>query len=489
MPELYEERRRTRAVSERTQATLSAAGVACPVLDAALLETYFGAFRAAGDLPTRQYPAAPAWARGQVDVFDTRFLSGVVGATVQRVDILSAGSDHSIVSELTAWQSKRPTGLFRARLVIDHEPRDVFIKVKALDTDVLAVGEALADLVDPAVGRAYRRHSGRIGFAASDAREIAVYQQIDPRITRHLPGVVGTAADQSNGTWVAVLEDVGGAALADSVDRPEDWGRAEIGAAIDGLATLHAVWLGKEDELKRKSWIGHVPTTRAVEEMTDLWTALADHAGPDFSAWADPDIARIHERLVAGAGSWWQALEEGPRTLIHNDFNPRNLCLRCSKNGWGGADAEPLRLCAYDWELATLGAPQHDLAEFLCFVLTDQTTADAGRWIEHHRIALERASGTTIDAGRWLDGFRSALYDVLIEPARDVHRGASRPAPVISPACGPHLAAPLSAVPARGVQGAGCRVQGSGEKFKVQGSRFGVHRRVHASFRHPGPER
>jgi len=416
MPELYEERRRTHALSNHTKATRSANGATCPDLDAALLETYFGAFRAAGDLPDPPVRGSEMpGVRGSVDVFDPRFLSSVVDATVRRVDILSAGSDHSIVSELTAWRSKRPTGLFRARLVLDDGSRDVFIKVKALDSDVMAVGEALADLVDSGVGRAYRRHIGRIGFAASHAREIAIYRQTDPRITKHLPRVLGTAADESTGTWVAVIEDVRGAALVDSADRPEDWGQAEIAAAIDGLADLHAVWLGRDDELQRNPWTGHVPTACAVREMTDLWTALADHAATHFSAWADPDIAHIHQRLVACAGDWWEPLEEGPRTLIHHDFNPRNVCLRSTLKGWSGSAGESLRLCAYDWELATLGAPQRDLAEFLCFVLTDRTTADAGRWIEHHRAALERASGTAIEAESWTRGFRSALYDVLID--------------------------------------------------------------------------
>jgi thioester reductase-like protein len=445
MPEVYEESRRTRAVRERTQALrlqfanangATGANVAntanganransltCPDLDAALLETYFAAFRASGDLPDPPLPGPARRAREQargrdrsaVDVFDTRFLSRVIGATVQRVEILRAGSDHSIVSELTAWRSKRPTGPFQVRLVLDDGPRDVFIKIKALDSDVMAVGAALADLVDPAVARAYRRHIDRTGFAASDAREIAVYRQTDRRVTAHLPRVIGTAADEASGTWVVVLEDVRGAAIVDSVDRPEDWGHAEIRAAIDGLAALHAAWLGRDDELRRRPWIGHVRTARSVEEMTDLWRALADHAAPRFAAWADPDIAQIHQRLVAGAGDWWQPLEAGPRTLIHHDFNPRNVCLRSTATGWSATDGARLRLCAYDWELATLGAPQRDLAEFLCFVLTDRTTAHAGHWIEHHRVALERASGQAIDAEQWTRGFRSALYDVLID--------------------------------------------------------------------------
>ncbi|HXG54452.1 MAG TPA: SDR family oxidoreductase [Vicinamibacterales bacterium] len=414
IPELYEERRRTRAVSARTHAALSAGGATCPALDAALLDTYFGAFRAAGDLPDPHTPRRASRAGCDIDVFDPGFLSGVVEADVHRVEILGAGSDHSIISELTAWRSKRRTGLFRARLTLNEGPRDVFIKIKALDSDVMAVGEAMADMTDPAVGRAYRAHIDRIGFAASHAREIAVYRQTDPRVTRHLPKVHGTAADESNGTWVVVLEDVQGAALVDSVDRPGAWGHAEIAAAVDGLAALHAVWLGRDAELLRKPWIGHVSSSTTVAGMADLWTALAVHAAPHFSAWADPDIVHIHAQLVARAGDWWQALEEGPRTLIHHDFNPRNLCLRSTEHGWTGDAGERLRLCAYDWELATLGAPQRDLAEFLCFVLGDATAADTSYWIERHRAALERESAAAIDRERWTRGFRSALYDVLI---------------------------------------------------------------------------
>jgi aminoglycoside phosphotransferase (APT) family kinase protein len=141
--------------------------------------------------------------------------------------------------------------------------------------------------------------------------------------------------------------------------------------------------------------------------MADLWSALADHAAAAFSSWTGGDIATIHRNLVRTVDRWWPALERSPRTLIHHDFNPRNICLR----GTGGA----ARLCAYDWELATLGAPQRDLAELLCFVLPSDVGADHVRtWIERHRRALARESGSCIDADQWHTGFRAALYDVLI---------------------------------------------------------------------------
>jgi hydroxymethylglutaryl-CoA reductase (NADPH) len=93
--------------------------------------------------------------------------------------------------------------------------------------------------------------------------------------------------------------------------------------------------------------------------------------------------------------------------LIHNDFNSRNVGIRHTRCG--------PRLVAYDWELATIGAPQRDLAEFLCFALPASVDGcGLSRWIERHRTRLERQSGFSLQRHLWHDGFRSALADVLI---------------------------------------------------------------------------
>ncbi len=81
-------------------------------------------------------------------------------------------------------------------------------------------------------------------------------------------------------------------------------------------------------------------------------------------------------------------INEAPQTLVHNDCNPRNMCLR-------KAPASNLpKLCLYDWELATVDTPQRDLVEFLSFVLQPSTSIQS--WLEvihFYRKCLEEFSG------------------------------------------------------------------------------------------------
>jgi hypothetical protein len=196
-------------------------------------------------------------------------------------------------------------------------------------------------------------------------------------------------------------------ALMDSSDDPGMWSRTHVEAVITGLAEIHASWYGREAMLRGRPWIGHTPELADMVEMTPLWRALAGHAAPCFENWAGPQIVRRHQELVDSIGEWWRPLQTGTRTLIHNDFSPRNVALR--------RDGDAFRLCAYDWELATLGTPQRDLAEFLCFVLpADVSVEEAERYIKLHRTALSAATGCCVPEGAWRQGFRSALADLLV---------------------------------------------------------------------------
>jgi len=65
--------------------------------------------------------------------------------------------------------------------------------------------------------------------------------------------------------------------------------------------------------------------------------------------------------------------------------------------------------------LASVGIPQHDLAEFLCFVLSPNSEWDVvSHWIQYHRECLEEITGCAISPGRWSEGFNASLKDLLV---------------------------------------------------------------------------
>jgi hydroxymethylglutaryl-CoA reductase (NADPH) len=241
----------------------------------------------------------------------------------------------------------------------------------------------------------------------SHEREPAIYAMRDAGFARHLPKLLGCSVDQVTGGRTLILEQIDQPILMNSVMRPWLWTRHHLDLAIDGLATLHSMWYGQTAALIDQPWIGWVASTAAMSEMTDLWNALADEAASLFERSAGPDFVCRHRRAIRTIAEWWPLLEQSARTLIHNDFNPRNVCFRRV----GGE----MQLCAYDWELATLGAPQRDLAELLCFVVTPRATArDIDEAIERHRTGLEAKASVRIDAAAWGRGFHAALRDLLV---------------------------------------------------------------------------
>jgi aminoglycoside phosphotransferase (APT) family kinase protein len=283
----------------------------------------------------------------------------------------------------------------------------LFVKAKPADTHTIDVARALARLASPALGNAVEMFRDHLGFTRGPARELAIYAMTDERLRSHVPSVVHAEHDEAAQRWVLALEWIDDAMLMNATD-PGLWSDDAIDAALVGLAEIHAVWFGRERELSAQPWMGPGRDARRRERMTPLWSALMEHACAHSAPWRDAGLRRIHGMLIAEVRGWAAALDSQPMTLVHNDFNPRNIAMRRSNAG--------LRLCAFDWELATLGAPQRDLVEFLCFVLPSDAAAAAVRgWSERYRALLSNDTRTGIERATWDAGMRAALADVLVD--------------------------------------------------------------------------
>lgn len=320
----------------------------------------------------------------------------------------------SIITELTARKVNKLVGHFPLRLEYQRssgvaDAVQVVAKVKPLDEEVLLMTSSVAQSCGGRLATTYSRFRGKTGFTGCHIRELGVYGQTDPRFVAHVPRIYGTYRNDLREAYVVVMERLDNLVLMNSGDEVSGWQPQHIEAALRGIGEIHAIWYGRETELLQQPWIGAVPNGEARVQMSELWESLWLHGAGEFPELvSSEDVAGVRE-LIAALPSMWRCIEGQPRTLIHNDFNPRNLGLR----------RQDLRLCAYDWELSTLHLPQHDLAELLCFVL--QVAPDGSidprlvaHYLEVHRRALSESSGRDIPEAAWREGYRCALSDLCL---------------------------------------------------------------------------
>ncbi len=406
-----------RVGGERSQRLLEELGLRVPHLDSALLHNYFTHYASTGVLPrsSRAVEALPAPERHRELVQELlRAHLAAAGTQLVTVEERPFRSSNSILNEISSIRLGSRVGMHRYEVVV-HEPgRDgvrrfpVLLKSKAEDTLIEDLMTEVAGLYDVELGRQCQRFKGHLGFSSCHERELSLYELDDARLRRHAPACYGTSRDPVNGVWSLVLELLPDAEQLDAEMACGGWSDRHVAAAIAGLAEIHAIGYGREREIGALPWLAPEMTTGRMQEMTPFWIRLATCSDRVFGTWAGYSLLPLQRRLIDSLARWWPAMLGMPRTLIHNDFNPRNLVLRRLREGPA--------LCVFDWELAALGLPQHDLAELLCFVLPEDVAAvRVDYYVESHRLALATAAGVEIDRAAWREGFRMSLQHLLID--------------------------------------------------------------------------
>jgi aminoglycoside/choline kinase family phosphotransferase len=226
----------------------------------------------------------------------------------------------------------------------------------------------------------YPAFAERTGFQFTHQRELAVYQQFVPNL---MPRIWGTYADDETETYCVLMEYLQDVTLLNSTMQPQAWTDRHLRATLDQLAHWHARHL-LSDATARPAWPDQ-PSSQYMQELAPLWETLLANAATHFPELYSPQRTGLLRKAIQQIPAYWSWLENRPKTLVHNDLNPRNTCFR--------AQAATPQLCAYDWELATYHVPVYDVVELLCFVLDADRYHLRTTYLEHYRQTLHRLTG------------------------------------------------------------------------------------------------
>ncbi len=331
---------------------------------------------------------------------------------VVSVKPLEEVSDSSILSKLTLDQTQKLIGLFPYQITCEEEGKGTFrerlmVKVKPKDKDVLTMGRGMVRLSgSERLLQLYNFFNKNIEFYGCHLRELAIYGLQAPGLRKYFPEILDIQEDDEKEFYCIVMEYLGGLSHLDSENDPSLWKDEDIKLALKGMAEVHSIHFNQPlSALKSLHLV--VPTQETVQGMRDFWREMTD-----VNNFMHPDLIteerwRMLHRFIDARPEDWQRIEEHPRTLVHNDFNPRNLCFRETEEG--------RRLCLYDWELATYHVPQRDLAEFLAYVFPEGTGKDRyDYFVDVYRSELERYTEQALDPEAFLEMFRIAMKDLAV---------------------------------------------------------------------------
>jgi NADP-dependent 3-hydroxy-3-methylglutaryl-CoA reductase len=331
-------------------------------------------------------------------------------ATIVTTKSIDIDTGNSILSGLTSNKIKKKIGHFAYELEWRNEAEGrsgttkVVIKAKPTDHEIVNMLNTMAQGCGNRLGSLYELHKFETGFRYCHLRELSVYNLQDERFTAIAPKIYSTWLQDDQEIYVIVMEYLEGLSHLNSVEDISVWKEEHIKATLKGIAKFHSIYLNKTAELGGAEW-QHAPTAATIINMMPLWEALLDHNVKEFPELYVAGTVDMLKEIIAAIPSFRVKLDHAPKTLIHCDFNPRNIGLRVTGEGY--------QLCAYDWELATIHVPQYDVAEFLSFVLPAEAPIEERHgYVEYYRQELERASGEQFDAAEFLRIFQYASMDI-----------------------------------------------------------------------------
>ncbi len=334
---------------------------------------------------------------------DTQFFKNKINLTglesVRPIEEINI--QNGIVSEVTSKVSKKLIGFFPFELTENNKKSNVILKLKPLDEEVLLGFEIIAGLVSKDLKEDYAKWKNKNAFINSHIKEIEAYKALHRSHPNLIPRYVGSVQEPERELFGIVKEFLNAEELThfNSEEKPEIWRLDDKANVITQIADIHGEYAQFNGTFSNRPI-----SLIEKEQLLPFYHQISTQAAMALR-WFNKEEKFWFDNIVKDTPNWYQTFLNQPQTLIHNDFSPRNICIR--KNGTP---------CFYDWELCQTSAPQRDFIEFMAFTLTeDFNPIEFEMLVKLHHSTFIEISGVNISLEDWKEGLLVSAYEFLID--------------------------------------------------------------------------
>ena len=152
----------------------------------------------------------------------------------------------------------------------------------------------------------------------------------------------------------------GGASFTSDV-----WKKEDIQTVLSAISGFHAKFLDRRDMIQSIFGSSIFDGVVLIETASSYRKVAARYQQERYPDVWTSEVDELVEKINTNISTINEEFRRYPQTLIHDDFNTRNVCLR--------RYPEPgqSRLCTYDWEFTCIHAAQRDVSEFIMFALPE----------------------------------------------------------------------------------------------------------------------
>jgi hydroxymethylglutaryl-CoA reductase (NADPH) len=278
--------------------------------------------------------------------------------------------------------------------------KKAFLKLKSHSNEIVLGTARIIEMLQPGLAEMLIKHSEFLPFKNSHLREIEVLSGQNPVLSSLAPEFLGSFVDTEKEAFIVIQELLENHFIISEIMNLDLWTESIKMNCIQSISLLHKEFFNaREKAFSLSSHIIDLQDVRKSEEQLDLWDSLFSICYLKIKN-DHPDLMSFYDHSLQTYSHWNEKQSLLPHTLIHYDFNPRNIAFKEDK------------ILIFDWEFAAWGLPQRDLIEFILLVSKpEEVIADLQKYSELH---YNQLSSLGLTQEQWEQGLQLSLQEFIV---------------------------------------------------------------------------